>query len=307
MLMNELAQSIREETQGFMSSNFVPLIDSTENVPDVDDPKITYPNLVKGLQGVQALKSCVLYVDLRESTRLSAELDDWDLTLLYTSFIRAMVRCGNQFGGHVRNIIGDRVMVVFDQERCFTNSVNTAVLMHTVMDKVLREELKMDNLDCGIGIDYGEMIVAKSGIIKQGVENTSNKALVWLGRPANVASKLTDVANKPRSDVVSVALAPQPGSFNWEWKDIQMTEFLSNLETSLGRITHSNPSFASFLVPKHRTNPTILMTQEVYYGHAAESPDDNAVAKGLWRKTDVRVPFYSGDVFGGDIIYPSVG
>lgn len=306
MLMSELAQSIRDETQGFMSSNFVPLIDNTETVPTLDSPQITYPNLIKGLQGVQTLKSCVLYVDLRESTRLSAELDSWDLTLLYTSFIRAMVRCGNHFGGHVRNIIGDRVMVVFDQERCFTNAVNTAVLMYSVFDKVLRNELSIETLECGIGIDYGEMIVAKSGIIKQGVENTSNKALVWLGRPANIASKLTDVANKSRDDVVRVALAPTPGSFNWEWQDVSTSEFLSDLNTNLGRITHANPAYASFLVPTHRTNPTILMTQEVYYGHAAESPDDRAIVKGLWKKTDISVPFYSGAVFGGDIVYTSL-
>ena len=30
-------------------------------------------------------------------------------------------RCGGYFGGKVRSIIGDRLMVIFDKQNCFTN------------------------------------------------------------------------------------------------------------------------------------------------------------------------------------------
>ena len=33
-------------------------------------------------------------------------------------------RCGGYFGGKVRSIIGDRLMVIFDKQNCFTSAVN---------------------------------------------------------------------------------------------------------------------------------------------------------------------------------------
>ncbi len=53
-----------------------------------------------------------------------------------------------------------------------------------------------DDVACGIGIDYGKMLATKVGIIKRGSENTENKSLVWVGKPANTASKLTDAAEQ---------------------------------------------------------------------------------------------------------------
>lgn len=41
------------------------------------------------------------------------------------------------------------------------------------------------------------MLVTKAGIRKRGRDQGSYRNFVWLGRPANVASKLTDTANKP--------------------------------------------------------------------------------------------------------------
>lgn len=53
---------------------------------------------------------------------------------------------------------------------------------------------------CGIGIDYGEMRVIKVGIERKGDENAENKGLVWVGKPANLASRLTDFAGKTVED-----------------------------------------------------------------------------------------------------------
>lgn len=41
----------------------------------------------------------------------------------------------------------------------------------------------------------------KVGIVTKGAENDDNKGLVWVGYPANFASRLTDCANKEFTDI----------------------------------------------------------------------------------------------------------
>lgn len=306
MLLSELRESIKQETEALVSDNFVPIVADTKVVPSIDDSDITYPNLVTNVQWVKRLESCVMYVDLRESTRISSEHADYEIAAIYSAYVRAMTRCANHYSGKVRNIIGDRVMVVFDRENCFRNAIDTAVLMHSVSKYLLDECIGFETIRCGIGIDFGEMLVTKTGIIKQGVENTSNKSLVWLGRPANVASKLTDVANKiPDSGMskVRVALAP-PGSWNWMWHDEDVDQFVNNLESHLRQIYYKHPSFAAFIGPSPHIsskNPPILMTQEVLMGAQVEAADEQSVANGWWQKTDIKVAGYNGLVYGGDV------
>jgi hypothetical protein len=70
------------------------------------------------------------------------------------------------------------------------------------------------NISCGIGIDYGRMLVTKTGVRRHGNEQQNYRSLVWLGRPANIASKLTDLANKTthysRIVISEMTVAPKP-------------------------------------------------------------------------------------------------
>ena len=43
-----------------------------------------------------------------------------------------MTRVARHYDGHIRGIIGDRVMVIFDSSNCFTSAVNCAIAMNTV-------------------------------------------------------------------------------------------------------------------------------------------------------------------------------
>ena len=101
--------------------------------------------------------------------------------------------------GYVRNIIGDRVMVVFPVNDCFVNAVNCAITINHI-SQMINDIFTYVDFHCGIGIDYGEMRVIKVGIERKGDENTENKGLVWVGKPANFASRLTDFAGKTIED-----------------------------------------------------------------------------------------------------------
>jgi adenylate cyclase len=197
MALEELRDELIEEVAAILEGQFTISITATNTVPQPDDPAITFPNLDSRTQGAKLITTCVLYVDMRKSTDLSFAHKPQTVAKLYSAFVRAMTRTARHYRGHVRGIIGDRVMVLFDADNCFTDAVHCAIAMNTVSQYIINKHFKANEVRFGIGIDYGRMLVTKAGIRRHGSEQGNYRNLVWLGRPANVASKLTDSANKP--------------------------------------------------------------------------------------------------------------
>jgi adenylate cyclase len=205
---------IDDEISKILASDFAIAVTGTSSVPHSGDPAITFPNLDDRFQRCEVIETAVLYVDIRRSTNLNLEHHPQTVAKLYSAFVRAMTRCAAEYRGHVRGIIGDRVMVLFNPSAAFTDAVNTAILMNTICKHVLNKHFKQNEVTCGIGIDYGRMLATKTGVRRHGYERHNYRSLVWLGRPANVASKLTDLANKTThhsQDIVREArVAPPP-------------------------------------------------------------------------------------------------
>src|SRR5919112_505700 len=102
MELADLRDSLAEEIEQITSSDFTVEIAETDTVPGVDDAEITYPNLMTKVQKCKLIETCVLYIDIRKSTDLSFSHRRSTLTKLYSSFSRAMARCGSYYGGKVR-------------------------------------------------------------------------------------------------------------------------------------------------------------------------------------------------------------
>jgi adenylate cyclase len=197
MPLDHLRSELSDEVSSILDSEFSITITETASVPHSGDATITFPNLDAATQGAKLIKTCVLYIDMRRSTDLNFSHRPHTVAKLYSAFVRAMTRTARYYGGHVRGIIGDRVMVLFDANRCFENAVNCAIAMNTISEHIINKHFKANEVKFGIGVDYGKMLATKTGIRRHGEEQGNYRNLVWLGRPANVASKLTDVANKP--------------------------------------------------------------------------------------------------------------
>ncbi|UGX92937.1 adenylate/guanylate cyclase domain-containing protein [Bradyrhizobium barranii subsp. barranii] len=381
MALEDLGEELSEEVSAIMGTGFSISITSTNLVPRADDPSITFPNLDTLTQGAKLITTCVLYIDMRKSTDLSFAHRPQTVAKLYTAFVRAMTRTARHFGGHVRGIIGDRVMVLFDSQDCFKNAVHCAIAMNTVSQHIINKHFKANEVRFGIGIDHGRMLVTKAGIRRHGEEQSNYRNLVWLGRPANVASKLTDAANKPAEHItvpmVRVAydkppqptlgglLGLMPGALNsgtnlgnlsgnplspmgglfgsglgalssgsglanaltsplvsptnsasaepWTWVNETPLAFLSKIDVKYApsRLSHQRPDFGSFyLIDEEQTTreatPAILMTGAVWSGFKKALPNSNSVQGSLFTKVAVEVPGYSADVFGGNVVYPSL-
>ncbi|MFN3209509.1 adenylate/guanylate cyclase domain-containing protein [Roseovarius indicus] len=311
--MNDLKDEIDNEVSEILSSDFTVNVTETRTVPKANDPAITFPNLRTGQLSCKLIETCVLYIDIRKSTELNLKHRRATVAKLYSAFGRAMTKCARHFGGHVRGIIGDRLMVVFDSENCFRNALDTAVLMNSVCKYVLNKKFPHNDIKCGIGIDYGRMLITKVGIIRRSVETSNYQGLVWLGRPANLASKLTDLANKSGEsfELKHVSTGFQvPGQGNWRWTDQTLEDFVNCLDTLpfSNDISHRDPNFRSFIktsttIETRKSTPPILMTKEVWKGFSHECPSRDCVTKRWYRKNDVQLPEYSGEVFGGDVIF----
>jgi adenylate cyclase len=310
--LKDFFEAIDDEVSSVLDSSFEIEIIDTKFVPNFDDPNITYDNLDTKKKKCKRLESCVLYVDIRDSVKLSAEKQPKTLAKVYSSFVRSMIACARYYDGHVRNIIGDRVMVVFDQHDCFKKAVDTATLMNSVCQHILNVHIKSTEFKCGIGIDYGKMLITKGGAIRQGSEKEFYRSLVWLGKPANIASRLTDLAHKTESfDTPAIHQGNYyPFTAVWNWESKPYEQFINELESTNSRmLKHKEEYFYTFFkttITNTKSHSPILMTKAVYDGLKKEHPNCAYIEKDLFRKKEITVRDYSGDVYGGDAYFPDV-
>ena len=166
-------------------------------VPSLSDCDLTYESgdAKKG----KCIETCVLFVDIRNSVELTRKHSTETMGQIYTAFTKGVLYAAREHSGYVRNIIGDRVMVVFSVNNCFVNAVDCAITINHI-SQIINKVFSDVDFHCGIGVDYGEMRVIKVGIERKGDENAENKGLVWVGKPANLASRLTDFAGKMIKD-----------------------------------------------------------------------------------------------------------
>lgn len=174
--------------------NHETIFEESSVVPTVADGDLTFSRHDdrKG----KSLETCVLFVDIRDSVQKNKEHRTLTLARMYSAFVYGVLRIAKEYDGHVRNIIGDRVMVVFDKNNCCDKAVRCAGSILYFCKNKMEKTLPGDSFRCGIGIHYGVMNVIKVGLETHSDENNDYKNLVWIGEPANLASRLTDMAGK---------------------------------------------------------------------------------------------------------------
>ncbi len=155
-----------------------------------------------------SIMAAILFIDIRKSTDLTENSRAKSMVKIYRAFMRMCVECVRKNGGVTRNFLGDRIMAVFMDSKtedgkvikAMDKALNCAMSMATVIDFSLNKHIKsnINNkiIDCGIGIDYGKILLTKVGMY--GVESDEKKEnevdCVWIGNVTNHASKFSDIA-----------------------------------------------------------------------------------------------------------------
>lgn len=265
----------------------------------------------------------MLFVDIRNSVQLTKDKQDRTMGRLYSVFTQCMLLAAQEEGGFVRNIIGDRVMIVFPPDQCYTKAVNCAITINHIATLINR---KIDNLDfkCGIGVDYGRMRVMKVGVVKKGAENDDNKGLVWIGYPANFASRLTDCANKEFNDVVyridayfyhhnyfgvNPFLDTRASGYYRNTKEFTADELAKSLsvrQLGMSKALYSN-EFTEVQsierVEKKFSYPSILVSEAVFNGYKKENPNANDIINGWWTEQVRKIRDIDFKIFGADLTW----
>lgn len=303
---------------------------TTANVPNRSDSVLSFERGVnkKG----KILKTCVLYVDIRNSVGLTQKHSATVMGKIYTAFAKSVVKAAKRHSGHIRNIIGDRVMIIFPSENCFTNAVDCAITINHIASKVINTRFTGVDFKCGIGIDYGEMKVIKVGIHRRGTEAIENKSLVWTGNPANIASRLTDVANKtveeeifrvtrkkinpraikPLIDITSILggssyYDPNAPFYLDEIETVDMTsvEFSNSIAAlSNGQLYMTGGNFIKFEKRKRNKKfPAILMTKAVFNEFKNANPERKCIRENYWELETEEINNVSQAVYGSNLTW----
>jgi class 3 adenylate cyclase len=325
MAIKDFLDEIEEDVKDMKNKNFD--YSSTEDVPSRHDGSLNFES-GKDKNG-KILNSCVLYVDIRNSVELNRIHHTQTMGRIYSIFSKSMLKIAKHHNGSVRNIIGDRVMIVFPSDNCFTNAVDCAITIYHVSKYLINKVFTGVDFKCGIGIDYGELKVVKVGIRRQGTENFDNKNLVWVGYPANIASRLTDVANKEVNNTkIKVTYYPYnfrgfgsfgkfesifdytPYSSDKTYKDYKTTklhdydDFAKCLIFTEGLgITYSGGKLEKFETIENKIKyPPILMSEAVFKGFKAANSERSSIKENYWEEVsnegikDVTLKIYGGTV-----------
>lgn len=283
-------------------------------VPTRHDTSLTFP--IGADKKGKLLETCVLMIDIRNSTKISRVLkkDKVKLGKIYSSFIYTMTNIADEYG-FARNIVGDRVMVVFEPNNCFVDAINCAAVMYSVATRILAKHTGLEEFKIGIGIDYGEMLVLKTGIQKKDHEQSEHKGLVWVGDVANTASKLCDFANKEYSSPI-FKLTYEKVTFDVfngfkttttsRSVDLNYVDFAKDTTVDPAGLKYDGSKVTGFNIEKRAgaTSP-ILISGKVFTEFKKLQPKSLYLGK-LTSKDYPNRPFTGSGVYGGYLLVPEI-
>lgn len=145
----------------------------------------------------------VLYADLAESSILADDFYRTTAAKIIRAFLYCMCRLITEHNGVITSFDGDRVMGIFMGNSKNTNATTCALKMKYVVSEIIKPKVsnffasvEKNAFDISHGIDTGKILAVKAG------QRDSND-LVWVGRPAFLAAKLSSI----REDVYNTFIS----------------------------------------------------------------------------------------------------
>lgn len=183
-----------------------------------------------------ALYATVLYADLSGSTALVDGHKDYFAAEIYKTYLHCAAKIIRSEGGSITAYDGDRVMAVFVGDRKNTSAARTALRINyacvEIINPALKKQYQNDDYVVRhvVGVDTSALFVARTGI-------RGSNDLVWVGRAANHAAKLSALSSDYPSRItneVYKAMAKSAkysdGTLMWEranWTDMNRTIYRS--------------------------------------------------------------------------------
>jgi class 3 adenylate cyclase len=154
-----------------------------------------------GNDGIK-LEAAVLYADLADSTGMVAQFTAQSAGEIYKTFLHCAAKIIEDDSGVVTAYDGDRIMGVYLGDNKRTKAMRSALRIKWAVSNIVQKQMvefyshRTYTVRHVVGIDVGELLVAKTGV--RGAND-----LVWVGRAANVAAKLSSFPHQFSSYVTS--------------------------------------------------------------------------------------------------------
>ena len=164
-------------------------VQKTERVPAPEDLRLN-ANHAKDLE-----KATVLYADLDGSTSM-VDHYKWEFSAeIYKTFLRCASQIIRNEGGAITAYDGDRVMAIFTGGTKNTDAVRCALKINYAVSQIIQPAIDAQyttdfKLSHVVGIDASQLRTSRIGV-------RGDNDLVWIGRAANYAAKLTNESGKP--------------------------------------------------------------------------------------------------------------
>lgn len=190
-------------------------------VPESEDLKL-------GNDAVK-LSATVLYADMTASTKLVDGQSAAFAAEVYKAFLYCAAKIIRAEDGVITAYDGDRIMGVFVGDSKNTSAARAALKINFARVEVINPALKAVYTSSDyevrhtVGIDTSDLFVARTGI-------RGSNDLVWVGRAANYAAKLTDLPPEWQTrvtgdvyDAMNASMKTWEGRAVWEertWTDM---------------------------------------------------------------------------------------
>lgn len=154
--------------------------------------KVPEPEDVSLANDAVILSGTVLYADLAESTDLVTRYIPTFAAEIYKTYLHCAANVIRSMSGVITAYDGDRIMAVFIGDGKSTYAAIAALKINWCVENIITPKLRAQYpignyvLRQAVGIDSGELHVARTGI-------RGSNDLVWVGRAANYAAKLSAI------------------------------------------------------------------------------------------------------------------
>lgn len=184
--------SLKDDLVGEVKAAFVNTweVQVTKLVPYPEDLRLN-ANHAKSLE-----VATVLYADLDGSTSM-VDRYKWTFSAeVYKTYLRCAAQVVKSEGGVITAYDGDRIMAVFTGDGKNTRAARAALKINFAVHDIIRPALSTQypntkfQLNHVVGIDTGQLRAARIGV-------RGDSDVVWIGRAANYAAKLTALSEKP--------------------------------------------------------------------------------------------------------------
>jgi class 3 adenylate cyclase len=136
------------------------------------------------------LQATVLYADMASSTKLVDQNIHWRAAEVYKTYMVCAARLIRHHGGSITAYDGDRIMGVFIGSSKNCDAVKAAMQLNWALSEIVNPANKKVYGDTAyrlahvIGIDTSPILACRIGV-------RNDNDLVWVGRAANYAAKLS--------------------------------------------------------------------------------------------------------------------